>query len=102
MLEPARKPKLLADYAPPDYLIEAVELDVALDPKDARVAAKLRVKPNPKAATGGRPLVLDGEGLVLKSLALERQASGARGLRRHGDRAHHHNPSRPNRSRSTS
>jgi aminopeptidase N len=70
MLEPARKPKLLADYAPPDYLIEAVELDVALDPKDARVAAKLRVKPNPKAATGGRTLVLDGEGLVLKSLAL--------------------------------
>ena len=42
MLEPARKPKLLVDYAPPDYLIEAVELDVALDPNETRVAAKLR------------------------------------------------------------
>ena len=70
MLEPARRPKFLADYAPPDYLIEAVELDVALDPKDARVAVKLRVKPNPKAATRGNPLMLDGEGLVLRSLAL--------------------------------
>src|SRR3990170_280982 len=65
-----RKPKLLKDYAPPDYLIEEVELDVALDPKAARVAAKLRLRPNPKVATGGRPLVLDGESLTLQSLAL--------------------------------
>ena len=70
MLEPARKPKLLVDYAPPDYLIEAVELDVTLDPTDTRVAAKLKVRPNPKTAIGGRPLVLDGEELLLKSLAL--------------------------------
>src|SRR3990170_166514 len=65
-----RKPKLLKDYAPPDYLIEEVELDVALDPKAAHIAAKLRLRPNPKAATGRRPLVLNGEELVLKSLAL--------------------------------
>ena len=70
MLEPARKPKLLVDYAPPDYLIEAVELDVTLDPTDTRVAAKLKVRPNPETASGGRPLVLDGEELLLKSLAL--------------------------------
>ena len=70
MHQPARKPKLLKDYAPPDYLIEEVELDVALDPKATRVAAKLRLRPNPKVATGGRPLVLDGEGLTLQSLAL--------------------------------
>ncbi len=28
-----RKPKFLKDYAPPDYLIEEVALDVALAPK---------------------------------------------------------------------
>src|SRR3990172_7811890 len=70
MHQSGRKPKLLKDYAPPDYLIEEVELDVALDPKAARVAAKLRLRPNPKVATGGRPLVLDGESLTLQSLAL--------------------------------
>ena len=71
MHQPARQPKLLKDYAPPDYLIEEVELDFSLDPKATRVASKLRLRPNPKVATGGRPLVLDGEGLKLQSLALD-------------------------------
>jgi aminopeptidase N len=71
MPQPARQPKLLKDYAPPDFLIEEVELDFALDPKATRVAAKLRFRPNPKAAAGGRPLVLDGESLALQSLALD-------------------------------
>ena len=71
MHQSGRKPKLLKDYAPPDYLIEEVELDVALDPKATRVAAKLRLRPNPKVATGGRPLVLDGESLTLQTLALD-------------------------------
>jgi aminopeptidase N len=71
MPQPARQPKLLRDYAPPDFLIEEVELDFALDPKATRVAAKLRLRPNPKAAAGGRPLVLDGESLALQSLALD-------------------------------
>ena len=70
MHQTGRKPKLLKDYAAPDYLIEEVDLDVALAPKAARVASKLRLRPNPKVATGGRPLVLDGEGLTLESLAL--------------------------------
>ena len=70
MHQSGRKPKLLKDYAPPAYLIEEVDLDFALDPIETRVAAKLKVRPNPKVATGGRPLVLDGEGLTLKSLAL--------------------------------
>jgi aminopeptidase N len=71
MPQPARQPKLLKDYAPPDFLIEEVDLDFALDPKATRVAAKLRLRPNPKAAAGGRPLVLDGESLALQSLALD-------------------------------
>ena len=70
MHQSGRKPKLLKDYAPPAYLVAEVDLDFALDPIETRVAAKLKVRPNPKMATGGRPLVLDGEGLTLKSLAL--------------------------------
>jgi aminopeptidase N len=70
MDQSARKPKLLKDYAPPAFLIEEVELDVALDPKATRVASKLRLRANPKVATGGKPLVLDGVGLTLQSIAL--------------------------------
>src|SRR5262245_14333874 len=70
MQDVSRKPKLLVDYAPPDYLIEAVELDVALNPSETRINAKLRVRPNPEARESKRPLVLNGEGLILKSLAL--------------------------------
>jgi aminopeptidase N len=70
MPQPVRQPKLLKDYAPPDFLIEEVELNFALDPKATRVAAKLRLRPNP-AAAGRQPLVLDGESLALQSLALD-------------------------------
>ena len=57
MDQSARKPKLLKDYTPPAYLIEEVELDVALDRKATRVASKLRLRANPKVTTG-KPLVL--------------------------------------------
>ena len=89
MHQSGRKPKLLKDYAPPAYLIEEVDLDFALDPIETRVAAKLKVRPNPKVATGGRPLVLDGEGLALKSLALNGKRLSPERLRPHGNRAHH-------------
>ena len=59
----------LKDYRPPDWLIETVELEVSLDPTATRVRARLKVKPN-----GGNtpaPLVLDGEDLKLRSLALD-------------------------------
>jgi len=70
MPQPRRTPKLLENYAPPDYLIDAVDLDFALEPSETRVAAKLKLRPNPKAEAGKKPLVLDGEELTLKSLAL--------------------------------
>src|SRR5687767_14265716 len=71
MHQSGRKPKLLKDYAPPAHLIDAVELDVALDPKAARVASKLRMRPNPEVAASSRPLLLDGEGLILQNVALD-------------------------------
>jgi aminopeptidase N len=74
MKDSSRQTKFLKDYAPPDYLIEEVELDVSLAPKAARVASKLRMRPNPKVATGGRPLALDGEDLTLERVALDGKA----------------------------
>ena len=71
MDQSGRKPKLLADYAPPDYLVDAVELDVAPHPSAARVTSKLHVRLNPERQTGGRALKLDGEGLKLESPTLD-------------------------------
>ncbi|MGC2410679.1 MAG: aminopeptidase N [Methyloceanibacter sp.] len=71
MGQSGRRPKLLKDYAPPDYLVDEVDLDIALDPRATRVRSRLRLRANPKVAPGGRPLVLDGEGLSLQSLVVD-------------------------------
>jgi aminopeptidase N len=63
-------PVRLQDYRPPDWLVETVHLDVALDPKQTRVRAALQLKPNPAAAIPA-PLVLDGDALSLVSLTLD-------------------------------
>src|SRR5215471_14629187 len=47
------RPVRLEDYRPPDWLVESVELDVALDPTATRVRAALKL----------RALKLDGAAL---------------------------------------
>jgi aminopeptidase N len=69
-------PVRLQDYRPPDWLVEIVELDVALNPTASRVRASLRLKPNPQAGAPA-PLVLDGDGLNLVSLKLDGEALAA-------------------------
>src|SRR6266699_192437 len=63
------RPIRLEDYRPPDWLIETVELDVALHPTATRVRAKLHVRPNGSGAPA--PLVLDGDELTLYSVRLD-------------------------------
>jgi aminopeptidase N len=63
------RPVRLKDYRPPDWLIETVDLDVFLDPTATVVRAKLKLKPNSAGAPA--PLILDGEELKLRSLALD-------------------------------
>ncbi len=63
------RPIRLEDYRPPDWLIETVELDVALHPTATRVRAKLHVRPNGSGAPA--PLVLDGDELTLHSIRLD-------------------------------
>jgi aminopeptidase N len=64
------RPVRLQDYRPPDWLVEKVELDVALHPHETTVRAALSLRPNTKTGTPA-PLVLDGDGLVLQSLKLD-------------------------------
>jgi aminopeptidase N len=64
------KPVRLEDYRPPDWLVETVDLDVALHPTATRVRSSVALKPNP-ASPDHAPLVLDGEELSLVSIALD-------------------------------
>ena len=63
------RPVRLEDYRPPDWLVDTVELDVALHPTATRVRATLRLRPNP-IAVAPAPVVLDGDDLKLVSLKL--------------------------------
>jgi aminopeptidase N len=67
------RPVRLQDYRPPDWLVETVSLDISLYPTETRVRATLALKPNP-ASGAAAPVVLDGDGLVLKSLAVDGKA----------------------------
>ena len=71
MDQAGRRPKLLKDYAPPDFLVDTVELDVALDPTATRIRTKLRLRRNPESPQSNAPLVLNGEGLTLERVALD-------------------------------
>ncbi|MFC4174658.1 aminopeptidase N [Microvirga sp. GCM10011540] len=60
----------LEDYRPSDFLIDRVELDVRLHPTATRVTATLALRPNPEGRADA-PLVLDGDEVNLKALALD-------------------------------
>ncbi len=62
------RPILLKSYKPSNYLIEKVELDVALAPTRTRVVARLSLRPNPAHVGKLGPLKLDGELLELESV----------------------------------
>ena len=60
----------LKDYAPSPYLVERVELDVTVNPGVSSVRALLTIVPR-DGTTPGTPLVLDGDELNLRSIAID-------------------------------
>src|SRR4051794_8943113 len=70
-------PVKLADYRPPHFLIDTVDLVFELGASDTRVQSRLRIRRNPEAGERGVPLRLDGEELELVSLTLDDEALGA-------------------------
>jgi aminopeptidase N len=67
----------LADYRPPAYLIDTVDLVFDLGEEDTRAKSRLRIRRNPAAAERSAALHLDGEALELVSLALDGEPLGA-------------------------
>jgi aminopeptidase N len=66
----------LADYRPPAYLIDTVDLAFDLDEAATRVRSRLSVRRNP-ASEGTGALLLDGEALTLTRIALDGVELGA-------------------------
>ncbi len=62
-------PVRLADYRPPAWLVDTVELDVSLHPSATRVVSRLALRRNPRGALGA-PVMLDGDGLTLVRVAI--------------------------------
>ncbi len=60
----------LKDYCPPDFLIDRTDLKFELKETSTLVLAKLSVRKNSAAGAHQRPIQLNGEGLRLKSVAL--------------------------------
>ncbi len=60
----------LRDYQVPAFLVERVDLDVKLHPRETQIAARLHVRRNPDHPDQDAPLVLDGENLELRELAV--------------------------------
>ncbi|PPD30783.1 MAG: aminopeptidase N [Hyphomicrobium sp.] len=55
------RPIRLADYEPPAYLIDKVDLEFSLHPTSTRVRARTKMRPNPAFNGERRGLRLDGE-----------------------------------------
>jgi aminopeptidase N len=72
------RPVLLADYEPSPWLIDTVDLDIALDPAATRVRTRLAMRPNPDHKGRGKVLVLDGEAIALECVAIDGRALAAR------------------------
>jgi aminopeptidase N len=66
----------LADYAPPAFLIDTVELAFELGEDSTVVRSRLALRRNPEARDPAAPLRLDGEDMELVSVSLDGEALG--------------------------
>ncbi len=71
MTETAHATIYRKDYAPPNYLVETIDLRFELGEETTRVHSRLTVKANHDTAQEGRPLRLDGHRLTLTGLVLD-------------------------------
>src|SRR5687768_3777069 len=74
------------DYRPPDFRIEAVELDVAIDDLTT-VQARLTLR-RADGIASGQPLVLDGRGFDLLGLSIDGRKLDPAEYRQEAERLH--------------
>src|SRR6266849_6055745 len=83
--DPAPRPTRLADYRPPDFVVDTVDLVFDLGEADTRVASHVTLRRNPTAADPGAALRLDGDEIELVALALDGRLLAPADYRREAD-----------------
>jgi aminopeptidase N len=86
-LDTPPQPTRLADYQPPDFLVDTVDLVFDLGEANTRVGSHLTVRRNRQAANAHAPLRLDGDELELVTIALDGRTLGATDYRREAEGA---------------
>ena len=66
----------LKDYAPPEFTIDSVDLEIDLDPDCSQVRSRLQIRRNPVASRSDGGIRLDGEQLELLELRIDGQPKG--------------------------
>src|SRR5690349_11349809 len=61
----------LKDYSPSAFLIDTVDLDVDIHHEHTVVRSRLTIRRNPSATQSSAALALDGEDLMLDSIAID-------------------------------
>ena len=69
--------KRLADYTPPTFLVDHIDLRFQLRPGQTTVIARSRLRRNPDADAVQAPLVLDGQDMELVSVVLDERSLAA-------------------------
>jgi len=76
----------LSDYRVPAYLVDTADLRFELFEEGARVHSTLAIRRNPESDVADAPLELDGDSLVLESVALDGRILAAGEYQDTGDR----------------
>ncbi|AOY88268.1 aminopeptidase N [Marinobacter salinus] len=76
----------LSEYRVPAYLVDTVDLRFELFENGARVHSTLEVRRNPESDAGEVPLELDGDSLILESVALNGAPLGDADFENRGDK----------------
>jgi aminopeptidase N len=71
MLRPVDQAVLLKDYAPPNFLVSTIDLEIDIRSDYTTVGATLAITRNPAATDPDAPLVLDGDEIRLESVLLD-------------------------------
>ena len=73
MKDAAPQPIYLADYTPPPWLVDTIELTFRLGASGTRVLSRIAFRPNPKAVN--HDFFLHGEDLTLINARIDGKAS---------------------------
>jgi aminopeptidase N len=75
--QPAKREVRLADYTPPAFLVDTVDLTFELNEAATKVATRMTLRRNPASSDRTEPLRLDGENVALTRLHCNDEALSA-------------------------